>query len=127
MAETVRQRKVLGAIWFIVPVAVIIMAFLTQPIGEWGFGVVIAIALAAMAVVGIWMVATGRGNIIGGSMSPRGQRILAIVGLIASVLLVAGYIVSIVTAPTALSYLLVGVWISLGAMFADSLIALRGS
>jgi len=127
VAETVRQRKVLGAIWFIVPVAVIIMAFLTQPIGEWGFGVVIAIALAAMAVVGIWMVATGRGNIIGGSMSPRGQRILAIVGLIASVLLVAGYIVSIVTAPTALSYLLVGVWISLGAMFADSLIALRGS
>jgi len=127
MAETVRQRKVLGAIWFIVPVAVIIMAFLTQPIGEWGFGVVIAIFLAVMAVTGIWMIATGRGNIIGSGMSLRAQRILGIVGLIASVILVASYVVSIVTAPTAQSYLLLGVWVSLGAMFADSLVALRGS
>ncbi|TEX46235.1 MAG: hypothetical protein B7C55_14275 [Actinomycetales bacterium mxb001] len=127
MAETVRQRKVLGAIWFIVPVAVIIMAFLTQPIGEWGFGVVIAIFLAIMAVTGIWMIATGRGNIIGSGMSLRAQRILAIVGLIASVILVASYVVSIVAAPTAQSYLLLGVWVSLGAMFADSLVALRGS
>lgn len=127
MAETVRQRKVLGAIWFIVPVAVIIMAFLTQPIGEWGFGVVIAIFLAIMAVTGIWMIATGRGNIIGSGMSLRAQRILAIVGLIASVILVASYVVSLVAAPTAQSYLLLGVWVSLGAMFADSLVALRGS
>lgn len=127
MAETVRQRKVLGAIWFIVPVAVIIMAFLTQPVGEWGFGVVIAIFLAIMAVTGIWMIATGRGNIIGSGMSLRAQRILAIVGLIASVILVASYVVSIVAAPTAQSYLLLGVWVSLGAMFADSLVALRGS
>ena len=127
MAETVRQRKVLGAIWFIVPVAVIIMAFLTQPVGEWGFGVVIAIFLAIMAVTGIWMIATGRGNIIGSGMSLRAQRILAIVGLIASVILVASYVVSLVAAPTAQSYLLLGVWVSLGAMFADSLVALRGS
>ena len=127
MAETVRQRKILGAIWFVVPVAVIIMAFLTQPIGEWGFGVVIAIFLAIMAVTGIWMIATGRGNIIGSGMSLRAQRILGIIGLIASVILVASYVVSIVAAPTAQAYLLLGVWVSLGAMFADSLVALRGS
>ncbi|MFM7598588.1 MAG: hypothetical protein ACKO70_09520 [Actinomycetota bacterium] len=125
MAETVRQRKVLGAVWFIVPVVVIVLAFLTQPIGEWGFGIVVAIFLAIMAITGIWMIATGRGNIIGSGMSLRTQRIFAIIGLVASAILVVSYVVSLASSPTAMSYLLMGVWLCLGTMFVDSLIALR--
>lgn len=39
-------------------------ALLTQRIGEWGFGIVVVIFLAILAITGIWMIATGCGNII---------------------------------------------------------------
>ena len=126
MAETVRQHKVLGIIWFIVPVVVIILAFVAQPVGEWGFfGIALAAILAVMALVGLRMAITGKGNIIGGQMSLKAQRIIAIIGTIAALVLVVVYVVSIISAPTATAYLTVGVWVCIGALFIDSLIALR--
>ncbi len=128
MAETVRQRKVLGVIWFIVPVVGIIMAFVTQPIGDWGFfGIAMAIALGAVAASGLWMFTTGKGNLLGTAWSLRTQRVVAIIGLIAAVILIASYVFSLVLDPTAQGYLILAIWTCLGAMFADSLVALRGS
>ena len=128
MAETVRQRKVLGVIWFIVPVVGIIMAFVTQPIGDWGFfGIAMAIALGAVAASGLWMFTTGKGNLLGTAWSLRTQRVVAIIGLIAAVILIASYVFSLVLDPTAQGYLILAIWTCLGAMFADSLVALHGS
>ena len=128
MAETVRQRKVLGVIWFIVPVVGIIMAFITEPIGDWGFfGIAMAVALGAVAASGLWMLTTGKGNLLSTAWSLRTQRIVAIIGLIAAVILIASYVFSLVLDPTAQGYLILAIWTCLGAMFADSLVALRGS
>lgn len=128
MSETVRQRKVLGVIWFIVAVAGIIMAFVTEPIGQWGFfGIAMAIALCAVVATGLWMLTTGKGNLIGTAWTLRTQRIVAIIGLVAAVILIASYSFSLVLDPTAQGYLILAIWICLGAMFADTLVALRGS
>jgi len=42
-------------------------------------------------------------------------------------MLVISYVVSLASSPTAMSHLLMGVWLCLGAMFIDGLIALRKS
>jgi len=57
----------------------------------------------------------------------RTQRIFAIIGPAASAMLVISYVVSLASSPTAMSHLLMGVWLCLGAMFIDGLIALRKS
>ena len=126
MSETPGQRKVVGAIWLLAAIVSIGAAFLLQPVGDWGtFGIVLAILVAILGITGAWMLVTGRGQIMGTRMSVKGQRILSIIGLIAATILVVGYLVSDWANWTAQDALTIGIWIAIGAMFAESLVMMR--
>ena len=123
MEETTGQRKIVGAIWLLAAIVSIGAAFLLQPVGEWGtFGIVLAILVALLGITGAWMLTTGRGQIISPRMSVKSQRILSIIGLIAATILVIGYLVSDWSNWTAQDALTIGVWVAIGAMFAEGLI-----
>ena len=123
MAETAGQRKVIGAIWLIAAIVSIGAAFLLQPVGDWGtFGIILAILVAILGITGGWMLATGRGQIVGTRMSVKGQRTLSIIGLVGATILVLGYLVSDWANWTAQDALTIGIWVAIGAMFAEGLI-----
>lgn len=123
MEETAGQRKVIGAIWLLAAIVTISAAFLLQPLGDWGtFGIVLAILVALLGITGAWMLITGKGHILSSNMSVKGQRILSIIGLIAATVLVVGYLVSDWSNWTAQDALTIGVWVAIGAMFAEGLI-----
>ena len=123
MEETAGQRKVLGAIWLLAAIVSIGAAFLLQPVGEWGtFGIILAILVAILGVTGAWMLITGRGQITNPRMSVKGQRILSIIGLVAATILVIGYLVGDWSNWTSADVLTIGVWVAIGAMFAEGLV-----
>ena len=126
MAETVGQRKVIGAIWLMAAIVSIGAAFAVQPVSDWGFfGYLIAAALVLMGVTGAWMLITGRGQIWGGKSSLKSRRILSIIGIIGATILVLGYLVSDWSNWTANDVLSIGVWVAIGAMFIEGLISTR--
>lgn len=123
MEETTGQRKIVGAIWLLAAIVSIGAAFLLQPLSDWGtFGIVLAILVALLGITGAWMLVTGRGQIVNTRMSVKGQRVLSIIGLIAATILVIGYLVSDWSNWTAQDALTIGVWVAIGAMFAEGLI-----
>ncbi len=123
MEETAGQRKVVGAIWLLAAIVSIGAAFLLQPVGEWGtFGIILAILVAILGVTGAWMLITGRGQITNPRMSVKGQRILSIIGLVAATILVIGYLVGDWSNWTSADVLTIGVWVAIGAMFAEGLV-----
>lgn len=123
MEETTGQRKIVGAIWLLAAIVSIGAAFLLQPLSDWGaFGIVLAILVALLGITGAWMLITGRGQIVNTRMSVKGQRVLSIIGLIAATILVIGYLVSDWSNWTAQDALTIGVWVAIGAMFAEGLI-----
>lgn len=126
MAETAGQRKVIGIIWFLVAIAGIASAFLVQPVGDWGiFTTVLAILVAIMGITGLWLAVSGKGSITGRNLSPKANRIVAIIGLIAATLLVGLYLVSDWANWTAMDVLSIAIWVALGAMFLEGIIATR--
>ena len=132
MTETVGQRKFVGAVWIIAGVLGLIAAFLVQPLADWGFfGWIIGALVGVLAIVGLWMVVTGKGRIIGGSMSVKAQRTFAIVGIVAVTVIVVSYLLADWANWTALDVLTIAVWVALGAMFIVSFMvtnrALKGS
>ena len=123
MAETPGQRKVIGATWLLVAIVSIAAAFLLQPVSDWGiFTVVLAILVALLGITGAWMLATGKGRIYSTNTSLKGRRIVALVGLIGSTVLVLSYLVGDWANWTAQDALTIGVWLALGAMFAEGLV-----
>ena len=123
MEETAGQRKVVGAIWLLAAIVSIGAAFLLQPVGEWGtFGIILAILVAILGVTGAWMLITGRGQITNPRMSVKAQRILSIIGLVAATILVIGYLVGDWSNWTSADVLTIGVWVAIGAMFAEGLV-----
>lgn len=126
MAETAGQRKAIGATWLLVAIVSIAAAFLLQPISDWGiFTVVLAILVALLGITGAWMLATGKGRIYSTNTSLKGRRIVALVGLIGSTLLVLSYLVGDWANWTAQDALTIGIWLALGAMFAEGLVMTR--
>lgn len=123
MEETAGDRKIVGAIWLLAAIVTIVAAFLLQPVSEWGwFSIILAILLAILGLSGAWMLATGRGRITNPRTSPKTQRILSIIGLIAATVLVISYLVSDWANWTAFDALSIGIWIAIGAMFLDGLL-----
>ena len=126
MEETSGQRKVVGAVWLLAAIVSIGAAFVLQPFSEWGnFTTVLAILVVILGITGAWMLVTGKGRVLSSRMSIKGQRILSIIGLVAATLLVVGYLVSDWSNWTAQDALTIGVWVAIGAMFAESLVMLR--
>lgn len=123
MAETPGQRKVIGVTWLLVAIVSIAAAFLLQPVSDWGiFTVVLAILVALLGITGAWMLATGKGRIYSTNTSLKGRRIVALVGLIGSTILVLSYLVGDWANWTAQDALTIGIWLALGAMFAEGLV-----
>lgn len=126
MTETPGQRKVIGATWLLVAILSIAAAFLLQPVSDWGiFTVVLAILVALLGLTGAWMLATGKGRIYSTNTSLKGRRIVALAGLIGSTLLVLSYLVGDWANWTAQDALTIGIWLALGAMFAEGLVMTR--
>lgn len=126
MAQTPGQRKVIGATWLLVAIVSIAAAFLLQPVSDWGiFTAVLAILVALLGITGAWMLSTGKGRIYSTNTSLRGRRIVALVGLIGSTLLVLSYLVGDWANWTAQDALTIGIWLAIGAMFAEGLVMTR--
>jgi nicotinamide riboside transporter PnuC len=126
VAETVIQRKAVGIVWLLAAIAGIVLAFVAQPIGEWGpFGVLLAVVLAFLGLTGLWIAVTGKGRILGRSLSPKANRIVAIIGLVAATLLIISNVVSDWANWTAVDVLTIAVWVAIGAMFIEGIVATR--
>jgi nicotinamide riboside transporter PnuC len=126
MAETAVQRKVVGTVWLLAAIAGIVLAFVAQPIGEWGaFGFLLAVVLAFLGLTGLWIAVTGKGRVLGRSLSPKANRIVSVIGLIAATLLIVANIVGDWANWTAVDVLTIAVWVAIGAMFIEGIVATR--
>lgn len=119
MAEwTVQQNKRLGWYYAVVALIAIVIAFIQQPISEWGiFGVLIGVALLLLGLMGLRQGITGKGNTRSSTMSDSRQRTWAIVGLIGVSLAGVSIIFSNMSDWTASDTLTVGVWVALAGLF----------
>lgn len=119
MAEwTVQQNKRLGWYYAAVALIAIVIAFIQQPISEWGiFGVLIGVALLLLGLMGLRQGITGKGNTRSSTMSDSRQRTWAIVGLIGVSLAGVSIIFSNMSDWTASDTLTVGVWVALAGLF----------
>lgn len=118
----------IGATWLLAAIISIGAAFLLQPVGDWGIvTMVLALLVVLLGITGAWMLATGKGRIYSANMSLKGRRILALVGLIGSTILVLTYLVGDWANWTAQDALTIGIWVALGAMFAEGLVMTRKS
>ena len=126
MAETMVQRKAVGIVWLLAAIAGIVLAFVAQPIGEWGpFGILLAVVLAFLGLTGLWIAVTGKGRILGRSLSPKANRIVSVIGLIAATLLIVANVVGDWANWTAVDVLTIAVWVAIGAMFIEGIVATR--
>lgn len=124
-AWTTRQQKVLGWYYFIVALIAIVIAFVQQPIGDWGgFGLLLGAALALLGLVGLWQGLTGKGNTRSTTMSESRQRVWAIVGLVAVSLAALTTIIADEQAWSATDTLTVGIWVALLGLFVSQLVTL---
>ncbi len=123
---TARQNKVLGWYYFVVAVITLVIAFIQQPIGEWGgWGLLMGAALALLGVVGLWQGITGKGSTRSATMSESRQRVWAIVGLVAVTLAVIASVVSDMSGWTASDTITAGIWVALLGLFVSQLATLR--
>ena len=123
MEETSGQRRLIGGIWLLAAVVSLGAAFILQPFSEWGlYTTVLAILVVILGITGAWLLATGQGRVLNSRMSLKSQRVLSIIGLIAATLLAIGYLVGDWANWTAQDALTIGVWVAIGAMFAESLL-----
>lgn len=123
---TARQNKILGWYYFIVAVITLVIAFIQQPIGEWGgLGLLLGAALALLGIVGLWQGITGKGNTRSATMAESRQRVWAIVGLVAVTLAVITSILNDLVNWTASDTVSVGIWVALLGLFVSQLATLR--
>ena len=123
---TTRQNKVLGWYYFVVAVITLVIAFIQQPIGEWGgWGLLMGAALALLGIVGLWQGITGKGNTRSATMTQSRQRVWAIVGLVAVTLAVITSILNDLINWTASDTISVGIWVALLGLFVSQLATLR--
>lgn len=123
---TARQNKILGWYYFIVAVITLVIAFVQQPIGEWGgLGLLLGAALALLGIVGLWQGITGKGNTRSATMAESRQRVWAIVGLVAVTLAVITSILNDLINWTASDTVSVGIWVALLGLFVSQLATLR--
>lgn len=124
-AWTTGQQKVLGWYYFVVALITIVIAFVQQPIGEWGgFGLLLGAALALLGLVGLWQGLTGKGNTRSTTMSESRQRVWAIVGLVAVSIAALTTIIADEKAWSATDTLTVGIWVALLGLFVSQLVTL---
>lgn len=123
---TARQNKILGWYYFIVAVITLVIAFVQQPIGEWGgLGLLLGAALALLGIVGLWQGITGKGNTRSATMAESRQRVWAIVGLVAVTLAVITSILNDLINWTASDTVSIGIWVALLGLFVSQLATLR--
>lgn len=125
---TESQNKALG--WFYVVIAVItlIIAFVQQPIADWGiYGWLIGAALLLLGVVGLRQGITGKGNTRSRTMSESKQRSWAILGLIGLTVAMVATVATSVSAWTAADTLTIGVWIAISGLFISQIRTLSSS
>lgn len=122
MSESVVQRRFVGAWWFVWSVIGLVVAVATQPLGDWGFfGWLLGAVTAVLGIAGLWMLATGKGRIIGRSASVKTQRTFAYVGIVAVTVIVISSLMVDWGNWTASDVLTIAIWVALGAMFVVSL------
>ena len=123
---TTRQNKILGWYYFVVAVITLVIAFIQQPIGEWGgWGLLMGAVLALLGIVGLWQGITGKGNTRSATMTQSRQRVWAIVGLVAVTLAVITSILNDLINWTASDTISVGIWVALLGLFVSQLATLR--
>ncbi len=124
-AWTTGQQRILGWYYFIIALITIVIAFLQQPISQWGgFGLLLGAALALLGLVGLWQGITGKGNTRSTTMSESRQRTWAIVGLVAVSLAAVTTIISDQQSWSAIDTLTTGIWVSLLGLFVSQLVTL---
>ena len=126
MAETASERKMLGIVWVLAAIVGIGLAFVVQPIGEWGlFATVLAILLVILGATGLWVAVTGKGRLLGRGSSLTRSRIWSIIGLIGATLVILSYLISDWANWTALDIIGIALWAAIGSMFLAGIIATR--
>lgn len=127
MNETGSQRRIVGGVWAVAMTAAVVLAFVVQPIGDWGgFGILLAVLGVLLALVGLWMLVTGSGHLLSDRYSQRAQVIISAIGLVAATLALVGTLVADWGSWTATDVLTIGIWLSIGTMFLVSLVAASG-
>lgn len=122
MTETIGQRRLVGAIWFVASLVGLVVAFSLQPVADWGiFGTVIGVLVAILGLVGLWLAVTGKGRIMNSRLSVATQRAFAIVMIILVTFIIIVNVVVDWANWTAVDVLTISVWVSLGAMYVVSL------
>ncbi len=122
MTETIGQRRLVGVIWFIASLVGLVVAFVLQPVADWGlFGTVIGILVALLGLVGLWMAVTGKGRIMNSRLSVGAQRAIAITMVVVVTFILIVNVVVDWANWTAVDVLTISVWVSLGAMYVVSL------
>jgi hypothetical protein len=122
---TTGQNKVLGWYYFIVAFITVIIALLQQSVGEWGvWGLLMAVALAFLGIVGLYQGITGKGNTRSRTMSEGRQRGASIFGLVFLTLAVAFLVLGGAGGWTAVDTLSIGIWVAMTGLFLSQLITL---
>lgn len=129
MAEwTESQNKKLGWFYVVVVVITLVIAFVQQPIADWGtFGWVIAVALLLLGAVGLRQGITGKGNTRSRTMTVSKQRAWAILGLVGLTVAMIGTIFTSLTTWTASDTLTMGVWVAICGLLISQLRTLSTS
>ncbi len=126
MAEAVGQSKVVGVVWVLAAIVGIILAFIVQPVRDWGlFAIVLAILLAILGLTGLWSAVTGKGRLFGPNSNPRTNMIISIIGLIGTTLAALAYLLGDWANWIASDVLSIAIWVALAAMFIDGIVATR--
>lgn len=112
--------------WVLAAVVSIGAALLLQPLGEWGtFTIILGVLVVLLGIIGVSTLATGKGQIMGPRMSVKSQRIVSIIGLVAATVLILSYLVTDWANWTAQDALTIGIWVAVGAIFAEGLVIAR--
>lgn len=115
---TPAQNKILGWFYFIVAFVTLIIALLQESVGEWGtWGILMAVALALLGIVGLYQGITGKGNTRSRNMSERKQRYISIFGLVFLTLAVIFLVLGDAGTWTVVDTLSIGIWIAMGGLF----------
>jgi membrane associated rhomboid family serine protease len=118
-------RKV-GTFYFLIALFTLVVCLIQQPVGEWSmFAMILGIALAIMALAGLYMAFTGKGMVSRRQRSLARQRKLTLVALgLVSVLLVLS-ILSDFTNWSVTDTMTVGIWVAVGGVLAAQAVVLN--
>jgi hypothetical protein len=108
----------MGAYFAAVSIVTLVICFIQAPLDQWSiFAIILGIALAVLAVTGLYSAVTGRGTISRSKRSLESQRKLALVGLGFFSVAVVLSIVSDIESWSVTDTMTVGIWVAIGGMF----------